>query len=382
MKITTRYLSREVWISVTFVLAALLSLFFLLDLLNELDDVGRGNYRLQSAALFVLMELPGTAYDVLPIAALIGTVYALAQFAATSEFTIMRGSGLSTFSAASIIVKAAIPIVIAGFLIGEYVVPPSQLLANQMRAMRISGSSSAVDLRSGFWIKDEITDADGAAIGTRFVNAVRVNVDGTLGEVRLYEFDRGMRLVSLGRAESAVHEPGQGWKLEQLTETRFHSVRPRNGLFAGRPIVDRADVTHEAERVWNTRLDPSVFSSTGIDPATMSVQALYTYVDHLKRTRQRSTRQEIALWKKFTTPAAVAVMMLLALPFAYLQTRSGAVGVKLFAGIMIGVAFWFANTLSSHVGMLNQWPPLAAATAPAIIALVAATFWLRWVDRH
>ena len=231
-------------------------------------------------------------------------------------------------------------------------------------------------------VADVHTDGSGDVTGTRFVNAVRVNVDGTLGEVRLYEFDRSMRLVSIGRAESARFETGSGWRLDQVTETHFHVSRPRTGLFAGHDLTDRAEVVHEDSRVWNTRLDPRVFSSTGVDPSTMSVVALYTYVDHLKRTRQRSTRQEIALWKKFTTPGAVAIMMLLALPFAYLQTRSGAVGVKLFTGIMIGIVFWFANSLSTHVGMLNQWPPAAAATVPALVMLVVATAWLRWVNRH
>ncbi len=382
MSILARYLSREIWISIAFVLAGLLALFFLIDLLNQLDDVGRGGYRIQHAAAYVLMNLPATAYDVMPIAALIGAVYALAQFAATSEFTIMRAAGMSSLRAGGIVLRAALPIIVGAFLLGEYVVPPAQTLSNQMRAAHINNAAPSADLRSGFWVKDEITDDGGEVTGTRFVNAVRVNVDGTLGEVRLYEFDRAMRLTSIGRAEGASFEPGRGWRLDALTETRFHVTRPRTGLFAGRDLTDRAEVVHEASRVWNTRLDPRVFSSTGVDPSTMSVAALYAYVDHLKRTRQRSTRQEIALWKKFTTPAAVGVMMLLALPFAYLQTRSGAVGVKLFIGIMIGIVFWFANSLSSHVGMLNQWPPAAAATVPVLVMLVVATAWLRRVSRH
>ena len=51
-------------------------------------------------------------------------------------------------------------------------------------------------------------------------------------------------------------------------------------------------------------------------------------------------------------------MMALALPFAYMQARAGMVGVKVFLGIMLGIFFHMLNSLFSHIGLLQNWPPL------------------------
>jgi lipopolysaccharide export system permease protein len=381
MIVLRRYLSREIWLAIVFVLLALLGLFFLLDMLNEFDSVGKGQYRIQHAALFVLLELPATAYEILPIAALIGTVYALAQFASNSEFTIMRASGMATTQAAVIIVRTGLVIVIAMFLLGDYLVPISQSFANKTRLALISGSGK-LDLRSGFWIKDVVLDAQGREVGSRFVNANKVGADGVLRQVHIYELDAQRQITSLGVAESAVFDPEQGWRLINISETQFLRVPAPDDPLAASNLTQRTRVVTQAQRIWSTRLDASVFASVIVEPGSMSTAALWKYVDHLHSTKQRATRYEIALWKKFTYPGAVFVLMLLALPFAYLHVRSGGVGVKMFAGIMLGVVFWFSNSLSAHVGMLNQWSPALAAVTPSLVALFIAAAWLRWVERH
>ena len=75
-------------------------------------------------------------------------------------------------------------------------------------------------------------------------------------------------------------------------------------------------------------------------------------------------------------------MMALALPFAYLHARSGGLSLKIFIGIMIGVSFQLINSLFSHIGLLNTWPPFATAAMPSVLFLLAAITALWWVERH
>jgi lipopolysaccharide export system permease protein len=103
---------------------------------------------------------------------------------------------------------------------------------------------------------------------------------------------------------------------------------------------------------------------------------------HLEENRQRTDRYEIALWTKLLYPLAVFVMMALALPFAYLQARSGGLSLKIFIGIMIGVSFQLLNSLFSHIGLLNTWPPFMTAITPSALFLLAAIGALLWVERH
>ncbi|GAA4688755.1 hypothetical protein GCM10025794_24210 [Massilia kyonggiensis] len=80
--------------------------------------------------------------------------------------------------------------------------------------------------------------------------------------------------------------------------------------------------------------------------------------------------------------SSLIMLMALALPFGYLHTRSGGVGLKSFIGIMIGVSFILINALFSHVGMLSTWPAFVTAAAPSLLFLLLAISALRWVERH
>jgi lipopolysaccharide export system permease protein len=114
----------------------------------------------------------------------------------------------------------------------------------------------------------------------------------------------------------------------------------------------------------------------------MSMFNLFRYIQHLTENHQDTQRYELAFWKKLLYPFAVLVMLVLSLPFAYLHTRAGVVGVKVFGGIMLGMSFQLFNTLFSHIGMLNTWPAPMTAATPALIYLVLGFVGLRWVDRH
>ncbi|WP_034412276.1 LPS export ABC transporter permease LptG [Derxia gummosa] len=413
--ILRRYLARQIWGSIALVLFALVALFFFLDLLQEMDDVGRAGYRFHHALVYVALQMPSTLRLLLPLSALIGTITALAQLAAGSQFTIMRAAGLSPLGAVRAVLGAALLLVGITFAVGEYVAPMAEITAEKLR-LGLLGRAASTDLRSGFWIKDVVFDPDGRPTGVRFVNAREVLADGSLAGVRLYEFDDAMRLQSFAEAKSARFErddspAASGWRLRDITETRLstrgaaakapvaaasaagaagHAASATAARLATDAITPatrpelawRSEVVHEAERLWPTTLDASIVSSAFLKPENMSVMALWNYVEHLKLTRQRSLKYELALWKKIVDPITVAVMMLLALPFAYLHTRSGGVSVKIFAGIMIGIAFHFLNNLSAHLGLLNGWPAWLPAAAPSLLALLIAAGWLRWVSRH
>ena len=110
MSLLRRYVAREIVGAVSFVLAGFLALFAFFDFVNELDDIGQAGYKLQHAVLYVLLGLPSRVYELAPIAALIGAIYALSQFAAHSEFTAMRAAGMSRRRLDSLASRQDIPL--------------------------------------------------------------------------------------------------------------------------------------------------------------------------------------------------------------------------------------------------------------------------------
>jgi lipopolysaccharide export system permease protein len=382
MKILQKYFAQEIGRSVLFVLIAFLALFAFFDLVGELKSVGRGGYTLQQAFIYVMMGMPGYVYELMPIAALIGTIWALSQFAARSEFTIMRASSMSTAMAGMILIKIGVVFALATFLFGEFVVPYTSTAAERMR-LQNQGRSLSQEFRSGLWTKDVIR-ADGITgeqTGSRFLNIRTVNPNGQMLGIKVYEFNLNFHLVSLITAQRAEYQGHNKWVLVDGSEARFGEGELRGATTAAE-ITTAISTSRFDSKSIVSEVTPEFLSVGFSDPERMSAIDLASYTKYLAENNRDAARYEIAFWKKVFYPFAVFVMMALALPFAYLHFRSGGVSLKIFTGIMIGVTFQMSNSLFSHLGLLNTWPPFATAILPSMLFLLAAIGALLWVERH
>jgi lipopolysaccharide export system permease protein len=129
-------------------------------------------------------------------------------------------------------------------------------------------------------------------------------------------------------------------------------------------------------------LTPGILSVMLVVPEQMSAYDLYKYTTHLKENKQQSARYEIAMWNKLVYPFALLVMMVLALPFASYQRRSGGISVMIFMGIVLGLVFHFVGRLFASLGALNDWQPLLSATAMTGLFLLLGGGMLWWVERR
>jgi len=347
MTLIRRYLVTEIFTATVFVFAALISLFALFDLIRELKDFGQGGYRLPQIISYVLLSVPGHIYELFPIAALIGAIFALAQLAANSEYTVIRVSGVSMVGFAGVLVQVGIVFAIANFLVGELIAPEAEQAAQRLRVRATTGVVAS-EFRSGLWVRES----------TSFVNVQRPQSDMTLAGVRIYEFDQEHRLRSISHANRGTYQKDERWLLEDVAQTLFEGGGAR--------------VQRLSQMYWTSVLTPSLLNVLLVDPQQRSVRDLYYYVEHLRENRQQTARFEIALWTKFTYPLAVIVMLVLALPFAHAQRRIGGLGSKIFAGIMLGLAFHLVNRLVGHVGSIYEWPVALSALLPSALFLVLA----------
>ncbi len=356
----TRYIGKETLVSTLVIFGSLIMLFGFFDLLNELSDVGHGNYTITAALLYVGLHLPSRMYELFPVAALIGTLFAVAQLVANSEYTVMRASGASVWQVGWAVVRVGIPLAVVTFLAGEFVAPPAERLAQTLRAAAKGDSARVVaqQFESGFWFKQDLT----------FVNIRTVLADMTLAGIRIYEFDRDLRLTVIRNAERGTFT-GQGkWTLTNVRTTTLSR--------------DSAKVSDAPTLLWDTVLRPSILTVYQVAPERLELGTLYDNIRLLDEGAQKTSRFEIAFWSKIFYPAAVLVMMLLALPFAYFQRRQGGVGFRIFAGTMLGLVFFLLGRLFSNLGVLNDWPPLFSAVFPLAVFTAVAVAMLWWLERR
>jgi lipopolysaccharide export system permease protein len=356
MVVISRYLRREIYTTTALVAGGLLSLFALFDLIGELDDMGKGSYSLREMFLFVLLNMPGHLYGILPVAALIGTTFALTQMAQQSEYTVIRASGVSALRMALVLVRAGVIIALVGALVGEAVAPAAERAAQALR-LQAKAAVVAQEFRSGLWVKD----------GNSFINVAQVTPELRLFGVRVYEFDAAWRLSRVWVAAQGNYVGDNRWQMETVSETRFH---------ADRTVVERA-----LTREWTSVLTPGLLTVLLVKPDAMSAASLWEYVQHLRGNRQAASRYEIALWRKAAYPLGIVVMLVLALPFAQ-QARRASAGPRVFAAIMLGLAFFFLNTLASHAGWLYDWPPLLTALLAPLAFLSVAVGLIAFFERR
>ncbi|MDR0673025.1 MAG: LPS export ABC transporter permease LptG [Zoogloeaceae bacterium] len=371
MKIHERYLARELLLAILLVFMALLALYAFFDTIESLKNVGRGQFSVQHAFLYVALRLPGRVYELMPIVVLIGALYALSNLARHSEITVLRASGMSVFALLKPLLKVAGVFAFAALLLGETLAPFAERLAQEIRTKAIY-NVVAKEFTSGLWVKD----------GRVFVNIRAATQDARLEGVRIYQFDDKNRLRYVLEAEGGEFMGEGEWRLTGVARTVLDDLGDLKTLSPEHSENTRARVEREDETRWNSALSPDIISVLMVAPERMSIIGLLNYQRHLASNRQNTNRYEIALWKKFFYPAAALVMMALALPFASRHNRMGGISLQIFVGVMVGVAFHMLNALFSSLGILRDWAPFASALAPPALFLLAAAALIKWVERR
>ena len=368
MKTLRKLIYGETLASITAVTLGFLALFLFFDLVDELQVLGRVSrvdgsvYQLQDAVLYVLLLVPSRLYELMPISVLIGTIIVMARFAQSSEYTILRTSGLGPWRALRILTTLGSFFVVLSFIVGDYLAPvadrASQLLKSEYGA-RITVGQTGACLREKQTYSNYV------------VNVKSLTSQGDMQGVQIFEFDGRNRIVSLTQARKARFTGDEAWQLSQVQRTEFGASLGEQPE-AGKPEEPtQADARVERSRVdslrWPTQISAEMVSVALLKPERMRTLDLFAYMRHLEANGQSAQRYEIEFWKKVFYPLSCLVMVVLALPFAYLHMRSGGIASYVFGGVMIGISFFLLNNVFGYIGNLSNWAPWFAAAAPGLL---------------
>jgi lipopolysaccharide export system permease protein len=361
MKTIRRLIYVEVLYSVAFVSVGFLALFFFFDFVDELGNIGRGMqaYQLTQALIYVALRMPSHLYELLPIAVLIGTIFVMARFAQSSEYTILRTSGLGPWLALRTLLLLGLVFTVLTFATGDYLAPLSDRTAQLLKA-RFSGGVSIGT--TGAWLKER------QKYLSYNVNVYSLTANGQMDRVRIFEADSRGFLVSVSQAPRAVFTDG-AWILQDVDRTEFQDE-------GGNTKVQRMKLPTMR---WPTEITQEMVSVALLKPERMSTIDLFQYIRHLAANSQSSQRYEIEFWRKVFYPLSCLVMVVLALPFAYLHFRSGGITSYVFGGVLIGISFFLLNNVFGYIGNLQNWQPWLAAGVPGVLysfVALAAFSWL------
>ncbi len=372
MKTVRRLIYLELISAIGLVCLGFLALFFFFDMVDELSSVGTQNYTLIHAFAYVLLQVPGHLYELLPIGVLIGGVLVMARFAQSSEFTILRTSGLGPDRALKILLLLGSGFVVLTFLIGDYVSPFANKTAQLLKA-KYQGAASLG--QSGAWLKEQQSYSRYA------VNVNALDGDGNMTGVRIYEFDKAGRIVS---STSALHGEFEddAWVLTKAKRIEFPASAQHKWQMNFEDAIQKKQnltVMNLPEYRWPTQINTQMVSVALLKPERMATYDLFRYMRHLENNGQSAQLYEIEFWKKFFYPLSCLVMLMLALPFAYLHFRSGGIAGYVFGGVITGISFFLLNNVFGYIGNISHWEPWIAASAPGLIYFAISLGAFAWV---
>ena len=342
MKTLDRYIGSSFLRSFALIIIILVTLFSFLELISQLDDVGKGTYQLKDAFFFIGLTLPRRMLDLMPIGTLLGSVVALGLLADNGELLAMQAGGMSVRRICWSVFAAGTILILLTGLLAEMVVPPMDQLARKRRALAISGTGFTLT-KQGFW----------ARRGGNYIHVGRTVSAGTIADLDIFETDDQGNLKVFTHAREVNIEENNHWILRQVTQKTFSE----QGILT---------------RQWPSLTLDSFFSSDQVDvleipPDSLSSADLYRYISALRDSGQNADRYILALWRKLGVPLTTGAMVLLSLPFIFGSTRGASAGKRIMMGSFVGIAFYFGDQVIIHLGLLLSLNPIIIAMTPVVL---------------
>jgi lipopolysaccharide export system permease protein len=353
MTILDRYLARTVLVYTGLVMCVLMTLGALFVFIGQQDDIGVGSYTAADAFVFSLLSLPQQFFELLPIGALLGSLLGLGLLARSSEIIVMRAAGVSLARMCAAVAGAGLVLVLLGVMVGEYIGPPAQQIARQIKVFSkfsdfsVAGSGSA-------WVKD----------GNNIVQLERQTGTTMFGGVSVFRYGDNRRLTSVGRATTASVSGGDHWELDSYSETEFVQG-------GGTRVVK------EARRTFETHVSPEFLGLAVVDPNQMRTVQLARYLSHLEDNGLDARRIEFAFWARIARTLSIAVIVLLALPFCFGTMRSAGTGAKTVIGVLIGIGFYLLQSTLESSAQVFSINPILLAWTPMILLILGTGIALR-----
>lgn len=346
MKVVTALIVREILKGSLIAMLLLLTLFNLFTLTDELGDIGKGHYGLKDVFYYIALTTPRVFYELMPAAALLGSLFVLGAMANHGELIAMQAAGWPVFRIILAVLLAGTFLVVIAVLVGEFIAPLAEKKA-QLVKVATQNDDAMLTSRHGIWLRES----------RQFINVRQLLPNNDLADIDIFELDEAWRLKRATHAEHAVFLGNQTWRLEKISASD----------------IARTAVTRDAweQQQWRSSIAPDLLKITVVNPDNLSLEDLSTYIAFLKNNQQKSQRFELAFWGRIVNPLVTYVMLLLAAPFVIGIRRGISTGARLMIGVIIGMGFNIVDRIVSHLGLIYDYNPILVSAAPSLAVLAA-----------
>jgi lipopolysaccharide export system permease protein len=352
MNVLTQYIVKEILKGTFIALVLLLTLFNLFTLTDELKDIGKGSYDLTAIFTYLALTSPRVCYELVPAAALLGSLFVLGAMGNNRELIAMRAAGVSVLGIIQSVLVAGAILAVFSVGIGELIAPTTEEKGQFLRATA-QNQQLVSNAKYGLWLRE----------GNKFINVRKLENNGELADISIYELNHQTHLQSVTYAEKATYLQNEKWRLENIVQSQIST--------------EKMQANSNAEQIWQSSIAPDLVKIAVVNPDNLSLIDLAQYIEFLKNNQQKSQTFELAFWGRVVNPLVTFVMLLVATPFVIGVKRGINVGSRMMIGIVIGMSFNILDKIFGHVGLIYDFNPFLMAIFPSLLVSGLSFYALR-----
>jgi len=356
--IINKYLFKTISNGVLLAMLMFLTLSVLLGFIQQINAVGKGDFTMSSAVFYTALTIPSIVYDYFPISSVVGVMIGLGVMAANSELVVIQSAGMSRLKIAWITIVTLLIWLVPITLMGEFVVPPAKMIAENYRSSKIT-KDVGLGLKSGVWIRDGNIIFNAKATGN--VYDVR-NKNIVINDVTVFVLDDKLRVEKISKAQKAVFK-GDHWQLTTIEVTQF--------------LENGVKTQKLKSQQWPSRIEPDLLSITNARPKYLSIRDIIKYKNFQSNKQHIPAKYTINLWAKFAFPILVIATALAGLPFLFGLLRAGGFGQRLLIGIMLGLVYYVINRSLLNIGEIFNVHPSVVTILPSAGVIMVLLLYLR-----
>lgn len=348
------YLARQLLTGIVVALLALLAIDGVIDFLDEIDKVD-ADYPLKTMLFYSLLEVAVSAYELLPIAVLLGCLVGLGGLAVNFEFLALRACGYTRLRIAYSILAVGALLMVGTFIYGEFVVPKAQYQQYQIKHC-CKQQSHFFESDTGYWLRE----------GDYFINFKVWQNDNEYLDVNVFELDENYHLLRHIKAQEATVLFEKKALVMQDVELFLFGEENR----IQKQAVAQLQIPFTISELTETM-------PTTLRQEHMNLYQLYSYINFLKRSEMNTDVYELALWTRISTMLSMLVVILLAIPWIFGSVQSATMGKRFFIAVLLGLSYIIASQIFGNLSISYHFPAWLGAFSPVILFLLLGFYLLK-----
>ncbi|PCJ22907.1 MAG: LPS export ABC transporter permease LptG [SAR86 cluster bacterium] len=351
------HIRSTVLLSMLVVISLIVTVDLVFTLSEEMSSTDE-NYSALNALAFVLFTTPTSIYELLPFTALGGALIGLGILASNNELVVMQAAGVTVWRIVWAVLKPTLFIMLLSLLLGEFIAPPLEQIAQSNKAVQKSGNAS-ISSAQGSWRK----------VGDEYIhiNAIAPGGQSLFGITR-YRLGLNRSIVSSSFAESAEYieqNEENYWLLQNVSESL---IQPGAITAAQNP-----------QEIWRVDLSPELLAVLLVEPDRQSISGLYRFARFFEAEGLDPATYYLAFWKKLLQPIATLALVVLAVSFVFGPLRESTMGFRVFVSMGIALAFTITQRMMEPASLLYGFSPLIAVLIPIMFCAALGLYFMRRV---